>query len=129
MSGRLWLSLDRFGSHFAVFGEFPTHFSGWIESDVHWGDDSGVDPWPYLALLQTKKSSFQFTLECKDLATDCHSWPLTEAFLSVPLKVVRAWCSAGNEKWDEPFWDSRTKEATRGGLARGHSMSHSQNPQ
>ena len=31
------------GSQFGVFGEFTTHvrtyFSGWIESDVHWGYD------------------------------------------------------------------------------------------
>ena len=33
-------------------GEFTTHvrsyFSGWIESDVHWGlTDLAFDPWPY----------------------------------------------------------------------------------
>ena len=39
------------GYHFGV-GEFTTHFrtdfSGWIESDVHWGlTDLDFDPWPY----------------------------------------------------------------------------------
>ena len=32
-------------------GEFTTHvrtyFSGWIESDVHWGANRAFDPWPY----------------------------------------------------------------------------------
>ena len=28
---------------------FRTYFSGWIESDVHWGiTDSAFDPWPYV---------------------------------------------------------------------------------
>ena len=37
------------GSHFGI-GEFTIHFrtcfGGWIESDVHWGYDLDVDPWP-----------------------------------------------------------------------------------
>ena len=37
--------------HFGV-GEFTTHFrtyfSGWIESDVHWGYDLAFDPWPHV---------------------------------------------------------------------------------
>ena len=38
------------GSHFGVFGaptHFRTYFSGWIESDVHWGYDLDFDPWPF----------------------------------------------------------------------------------
>ena len=47
-----WLSAgqNRFGIPFWLVGEFTTHFrtyfSGWIESDVHWGYDLGFDPWP-----------------------------------------------------------------------------------
>ena len=26
---------------------FRTYFSGWIESDVHWGYDLAFDPWPF----------------------------------------------------------------------------------
>ena len=44
----------RFGSDpiLVGIGEFTTHFrtyfSGWIESDVHWGlTDLDLDPWPY----------------------------------------------------------------------------------
>ena len=33
--------LDEFTTHFS------TYFSGWIESDVHWGYDLAFDPWPY----------------------------------------------------------------------------------
>ena len=39
---------NRFGIPFWLLGEFTTHsrtyFSGWIESDVHWGCDLGFDP-------------------------------------------------------------------------------------
>ena len=38
------------GSHFEVFGAPPILepiFVG-IDSDVHWGDNRGFDPWPYL---------------------------------------------------------------------------------
>ena len=43
---------NRFGIPFWLAGEFTTHFrtdfSGWIESDVHWGlTDLDFDPWPY----------------------------------------------------------------------------------
>ena len=38
------------GYHFGV-GEFTTrfrtYFSGWIESDFHWGYNLAFDPWPY----------------------------------------------------------------------------------
>ena len=41
---------NRFGIPFWLVGEFTTHFrtyfSGWIESDVHWGYDLDFDPWP-----------------------------------------------------------------------------------
>ena len=40
--------------HFGV-GEFTTHFrtyfSGWIESDVHWGYDLDLEPWPSVSAL------------------------------------------------------------------------------
>ena len=39
------------GIPFWLVGEFTTHFrtyfSGWIESDVHWGYDLDFDPWPF----------------------------------------------------------------------------------
>ena len=40
------------GSHFGVGGftaQFRTYFSGWIESEVHWGlTDLDFDPRPYV---------------------------------------------------------------------------------
>ena len=30
--------------------QFRLYFSGWIESDVHWGYDLDFDPWPYVSV-------------------------------------------------------------------------------
>ena len=36
---------------FSVHHPFEaSYFSGWIESDVHWGYDLDLDPWPYVQL-------------------------------------------------------------------------------
>ena len=45
---KMSMGQNRFGIPF--WGRCTTHFrlyfSGWIESDVHWGYDLDFDPWP-----------------------------------------------------------------------------------
>ena len=50
------------GIPFWSVGEFTTHFrtyfSGWIESDVHWGYDLGFDPQPHQVLLVSTRRTW-----------------------------------------------------------------------
>ena len=42
-------SQNRFGIPFWLVPPMErTDFSGWIESEVHWGYDLDFDPWPYV---------------------------------------------------------------------------------
>ena len=56
---------NRFGIPFWLVGEFTTHFrtyfSGWIESDVHWGLTGAFDPWPYCGWTKSISHHFETT--------------------------------------------------------------------
>ena len=58
-----WPWFKTTGIPFWLVGEFTTHFrtyfSGWIESDVHWGV-RGFDPWPLPTDLQKRTALVQF---------------------------------------------------------------------
>ena len=75
--------LKTFSGIGVITTHFRTYFSGWIESDVHWGFDLDFDPWPDAA---KNKMNHQSTLTESGLAWGRQDRELSGEFIDRCLK-------------------------------------------